>query len=290
MTLCMGRRVPTPSLSRNQISSLEETKSEELSSRKQEQAQKVRCKQPLQRRAGLENVAPCQVLSGKKTSPCKMISASPNKENEEAVPTCIDMQNMFSKRKLFEKEASVTSRRASRRELFWTPLTLLPVAARAEEGLTKIGNDQFSIELPKGFSWNEKFILAKTHTFERSVTASDPYSKWKVGITIDEVFANSLSDVGSADVVADRIASIEKQKDGNFTTDVLSAKDVNAGDIQTYVIEYRCDTSRGYNHFLVRVALQKGRLYTVTSQAPEEQWSTLEEATRTSFDSFRLAG
>lgn len=53
------------------------------------------------------------------------------------------------------------------------------------------------------------------------------------------------SDVGSADVVADRIASIEKQKDGNFTTDVLSAKDVNAGDIQTYVIEYRCDTSRG---------------------------------------------
>ncbi|CAK9073216.1 unnamed protein product [Durusdinium trenchii] len=106
MTLCMGRRVPTPSLSRNQISSLEETKSEELSSRKQEQAQKVRCKQPLQRRAGLENVAPCQVLSGKKTSPCKMISASPNKENEEAVPTCIDMQNMFSKRKLFEKEVS----------------------------------------------------------------------------------------------------------------------------------------------------------------------------------------
>lgn len=102
----MGRRVPTPSLSRNQISSLEETKSEELSSRKQEQAQKVRCKQPLQRRAGLENVAPCQVLSGKKTSPCKMISASPNKENEEAVPTCIDMQNMFSKRKLFEKEVS----------------------------------------------------------------------------------------------------------------------------------------------------------------------------------------
>ena len=55
----------------------------------------------------------------------RMISASPNKENEEAlpgqsvqksanlsfglqaVPTCIDMQNMFSKRKLFEKEAGL---------------------------------------------------------------------------------------------------------------------------------------------------------------------------------------
>lgn len=64
-------------------------------------------------------------------------------------------------------------------------------------------------------------------------------------MTIDEVFANSLSDVGSADSVADRIASIEKQKDGNFTTEVMFAKDIPAGDVQTYLIEYRCDTSRG---------------------------------------------
>ncbi|CAJ1394298.1 unnamed protein product [Effrenium voratum] len=168
-------------------------------------------------------------------------------------------------------------------------LSLLPAAAWAEEGLTKIGNDQFSIELPAGFSWNEKFILAKTHLYERSVTASDPYGKWKVGLTIDEVFANSLSEVGSANVVADRIAAIERQKDGNFETDVLNAKEAPAGDIPTYLIEYRCDTSRGFNHFLVRVALQKGRLYTVTSQAPEEQWKKLEEPTRGSFESFRLA-
>ena len=64
-------------------------------------------------------------------------------------------------------------------------------------------------------------------------------------MTIDEVFANSLSDVGSADSVADRIASIEKQKDGSFTTEVMFAKDIPAGDVQTYLIEYRCDTSRG---------------------------------------------
>ena len=53
------------------------------------------------------------------------------------------------------------------------------------------------------------------------------------------------SEVGSADVVADRIAAIERQKDGNFTTDVLFAKDLPAGEVQTYLIEYRCDTSRG---------------------------------------------
>ena len=182
------------------------------------------------------------------------------------------------------------ARRATRRrrELVSLPLVLMPLEVEAEEGLTKIGNDQFSIDLPQGFSWNEKFILAKTHNFERSVTASDPYGKWKLGLTIDEVFANSLSEVGSADVVADRIANIEKQKDGNFTTEVMFAKDIPAGDVQTYLIEYRCDTSRGFNHFLVRVALQKGKLYTVTSQAPEDQWKSLEEATRASFESFRL--
>lgn len=98
--------------------------------------------------------------------------------------------------------------------------------------------------------------------------------------------------MGSAEAVAERIANIERQKDGNFSTEVMSAKELKAfdkGETETYVIEYRCDTSRGFNHFLVRVALQNGKLYTVTSQAPEEQWQNLEEATRSSFESFRQA-
>lgn len=51
------------------------------------------------------------------------------------------------------RRVEVVARRASRRTAW---VALLPLAARAEEGLTKIGNDQFNIELPKGFSWNER--------------------------------------------------------------------------------------------------------------------------------------
>ena len=35
--------------------------------------------------------------------------------------------------------------------------------------------------------------------------------------------------MGSADVVADRIANIEKQKDGNFTTEVALAEVYHGG-------------------------------------------------------------
>ncbi|CAE7231396.1 unnamed protein product [Symbiodinium necroappetens] len=67
----------------------------------------------------------------------------------------------------------------SRRRLsFGLSLALVPTAARAEEGLKQIGNEIFSVQLPQGFIWNEKFILAKTHLFEQSVGASDPYGKW----------------------------------------------------------------------------------------------------------------
>ncbi|CAE7838154.1 unnamed protein product, partial [Symbiodinium microadriaticum] len=66
----------------------------------------------------------------------------------------------------------------SRRRLsFGLSLALVPTAARAEEGLKQIGNEIFSVQLPQGFIWNEKFILAKTHLFEQSVGASDPYGK-----------------------------------------------------------------------------------------------------------------
>jgi len=71
---------------------------EDVSGLKQELQKLQRCKQPLRRRAGIENVAP-EVSPAKLPSPGKLNLSSPNKENEET-------QNTVAKRKLFEKEVS----------------------------------------------------------------------------------------------------------------------------------------------------------------------------------------
>ena len=57
------------------------------------------------------------------------------------------------------------------------------------------------------------------------------------------------SEVGSADVVADRIANIEKQKDGNFTTEVALAEVYHGGRSvkQTLRVGKMWDLTNNYN-------------------------------------------
>lgn len=166
------------------------------------------------------------------------------------------------------------------------PRAALQVHAAA--GLTTLGNEALGVDLPESFTWREKSILIPTHLFEQRVTANEPYSKWVVGVTVDEVLANSLSEVGTADEIAQRIANLERDKDGNLLTEVLSASRGDIGGVATDTIEYRADTTRGFNHYLVRVALENGRLYNVTSQAPEDQWPKLEISARALVSTLRL--
>lgn len=102
-----GRRVATPSLELGRSTSREEVL-EDLSSPQEQPilTVKMRCKQPLGQRAGLENVAP-EASQGpaKLPSPGKLNLSSPNKENEEALNFFQETsQNTFPKRKLMEKE------------------------------------------------------------------------------------------------------------------------------------------------------------------------------------------
>lgn len=100
-----GRRVATPSLEPGRSASREEVL-EDLSSLTQEQV-KMRCKQPLGQRSGLENVAPEVSSPAKLPSPGKLNLSSPNKENEEALNFFQETsQNTFAKRQLMEKEVT----------------------------------------------------------------------------------------------------------------------------------------------------------------------------------------
>lgn len=159
--------------------------------------------------------------------------------------------------------------------------------AQAKE-FRSLGNEKFHVDLPEGYTWNEKMILLPTHEFEQRVTANEPYNKWTVGLTIDEVVAESLNQVASAKEIAERIANVERSKDGNVMTEVIAAARGDLSGVPADVIEYRCDTTRGFYHYLVRVALSRGKLYNVTAQVPEDQWQQLQEPVRKLLDSMRL--
>lgn len=165
-----------------------------------------------------------------------------------------------------------------------------PSTSRAKEQapLRSLGNGTLSIDLPDGFTWSEKTILLPTHIFEKRVYANEPYGKWTVGLSVDEVLANSLADVGGCDQIAQKIAALERAKDGNNSTEVIFSSRGELDGIAADVIEYRADTTRGFYHYLVRVALHNGKLYNYTSQAPENQWPQLEAGAREAMASMRL--
>jgi len=171
----------------------------------------------------------------------------------------------------------------------WAAGTSRDSTAYAASGsFTSLGNEVFSVQLPGGFTWNDKLILVPTHQFEQRVTANAPYTKWIVGVTIDEVMVNSLADVGSVEQTAERIKRLEQDKDGNLLTEILAASRGEVNGVTADTIEYRSDTTRGFNHFLLRVALNKGKLYNITSQVPEDQWPEVKGAAQGMLTSMKL--
>lgn len=172
--------------------------------------------------------------------------------------------------------------------LFGGILGFRMIRPAAAKGLGELGNSEFSMRLPENFTWNEQLILFPSHLFEKRAAANDPYGKWVLGLSIDEVAASSLSEVGTVSQIADRIDATERDKDGWISSDVISADVASLGSTPTYLIEYKTETSRGSYRYLTRVALIKGKLYTITSQAPEKYWATLERGARDSIESMRL--
>mmetsp|Transcript_93346 Transcript_93346/g.237600 ORF Transcript_93346/g.237600 Transcript_93346/m.237600 type:complete len:283 (+) Transcript_93346:68-916(+) len=169
-----------------------------------------------------------------------------------------------------------------------TQLTCATSAAAEDKTITSLGDQRFHVDLPQDFTFREKGIMFRINEFEQRSNANDPYGKWVVGVTVDAVLANSLADVGTAAEIGEKILKIERKKDGLINAEVLAATRATVDGVFIDVIEYRVETTRGFNHFLNRVALVNGKLYTLTSQCPEDQWPTLEKSARAIIESFRL--
>lgn len=105
-------------------------------------------------------------------------------------------------------------------------------------------------------------------------------------------------------VLANKLISVEKSKDGVFEVDIVNAyeteiKPINSGSTSTstnlqpspsvaYVIEYKVDSSRGQNHYLVKSVIRNKKLFVATVQAKDGDFDGLSKEANMMINSIQL--
>lgn len=104
-------------------------------------------------------------------------------------------------------------------------------------------------------------------------------------LQIDPVKIESVEQFASPSELAKRVLAVEQGKEGYIEGEVLSAQksalsstattDSESLPLTVYDLDYKIETTRGLNHFLVRTAVANKRLYVLTTQCKESSYENL---------------
>lgn len=109
----------------------------------------------------------------------------------------------------------------------------------------------------------------KTHLDE--VNFEGDLKGYQYGITVDPVRLQTLRQFGSPEEVAAKIVTSEVNRDGVF--EVTLARDPLEDEVGAYIVEYISDGKRGKKRFVTRTIVNDGKLYVLTVQSKEEDFS-----------------
>jgi hypothetical protein len=87
------------------------------------------------------------------------------------------------------------------------------------------------------------------------------------------------------------VLAVEAKRDGVLASNMLavSTQPASIDDPSVYYIfEYTVDSTRGNNHFLVKVAVANGRLYVMTVQAKQQDFEELRSSITSIVRSFTV--
>ena len=109
-------------------------------------------------------------------------------------------------------------------------------------------------------------------------------------IQVDKVKIPSLANFGKPDVLANKVQSVEKSKEGVFDVTMINAIESTPAydNIPAYVLEYIVDSSRGKNHYLVKTTIVNQNLYVFTIQGTDEMYPKLSSIAQTMVNSFEV--
>ena len=88
--------------------------------------------------------------------------------------------------------------------------------------------------------------------------------------------------------MGDKVVAVEKAKEGVFDAELLSssvARSLMNEKFPAYELEYKVESQRGNNHFVVKSSVIDRKLYVFTVQCREEDFSELSEEMHTVLDS-----
>ena len=132
----------------------------------------------------------------------------------------------------------------------------------------------------------------KTHDYEVLLKSGD-IKGFNVGITRDPVRIKSIVDFATPEGLGQKVVNVELTKEGVYTADVISAalspspasKNPN---FPSYDVEYKIDSSRGKNHYLIKATVVDSKLFVFTAQTKEASFGELEPKLRQIMTSLRL--
>lgn len=134
----------------------------------------------------------------------------------------------------------------------------------------------------------------KTHDYE-VLYKSENIKGFNVGITRDPVRIKSIVDFATPQGLGDKVVNVELGKEGVFEAEVVSAKVSDKPAVRkdpsaypSYDVEYKVDSSRGRNHYVIKATVLDKKLYVFTAQAKEASFEDLAPKIKTIVESLEL--
>lgn len=108
---------------------------------------------------------------------------------------------------------------------------------------------------------------------------------------MDRVKIDNILKFATPKQLGDKVINVEKAKDGVFDAQLLAYGEATPMDGATpaYSIEYKVESSRGNNHYVVKTSIIDRNLYVFTVQSSEAKYPALQEDIKTIQDSIIVA-
>lgn len=85
-----------------------------------------------------------------------------------------------------------------------------------------------------------------------------------------------------------RIVAVEAKKEGVFNVNLVSTSSISEDDLEYYLFDYIVESSRGFNHYLAKAAVQNNKLFVFTAQIKEQDLKDYESVIRGLVSTFRV--
>ena len=109
---------------------------------------------------------------------------------------------------------------------------------------------------------------------------------------MDRVKINNIKEFDTAMGLAQKVVDVEMTKDGVLESIALkwgdSKSPISASNLPAYEIEYKVDSTRGKNHYLIKTSVVNKKLYVFTVQCKEDSYVELADAAHSIIDSFHV--